>query len=74
MSQVKHKSLDNNDDDIRSNECSERTLETASIGSTIGDGNAQGNEDNSMNALLEVPFLLREKIELFFRSKRNWKS
>jgi hypothetical protein len=55
MSQVKHKPIDDgNDDDIRSIEGSERTLETTSIGNTIGDENAQGNEDNSTSALLKV--------------------
>jgi hypothetical protein len=45
----------NGDGDINSIEGSEWTLETTNIG-TIGDGNAQGNEDNSTNALLlEVP-------------------
>jgi hypothetical protein len=48
-----------NDDEIRSIEGSEWTSETASIGSTIGDGNelVEVNEGNSTNALLllEVP-------------------
>jgi hypothetical protein len=56
MSQVNHyEPFDENDKykDIRSNECSKWILETT-IG-TIGDGNVQGNEYHSMNALLEVP-------------------
>jgi hypothetical protein len=54
MSQLKHELINANDEDIRSSEGSEWTLETASIG-TIGDGNAQENESTSMTALLEVP-------------------
>jgi hypothetical protein len=59
MSQMGGEAIDdgNNDGNIRSIEGSEWTLETASIVNTIGDGNAQGNESNSTNALLllEVP-------------------
>jgi hypothetical protein len=81
MSQVKQESFNENanEDDIRSIEGSEWTLETATIG-TIGDENAQGNESNSMNALLEVPkpFYLREMrlkiIASFFRPKCIWRS
>jgi hypothetical protein len=56
MSQpIKQDQINDGNEDIRSIEGSERTLETISIG-TIGDGNAQKNEDNSMNVLLlEVP-------------------
>jgi hypothetical protein len=56
MSQpIKQEQIDDgNDEDIRSIEGSEWTLETASIG-TVGDGNAKGNEINSTNSLLEVP-------------------
>jgi hypothetical protein len=52
MSQVN----DEYDDDYSSIEGSQWTseLETTSIG-TIGDGNAQGNESNSINVLLQVP-------------------
>jgi hypothetical protein len=56
MSQpIKQKKIDGgNNDDFCSIEGSERTLETASIG-TIGYGNTQWNGGNSTNALLEVP-------------------
>jgi hypothetical protein len=55
MSQpIKQEQIDDgNDEEIRSIEGSEWTLETASIG-TIGDENAQGNETNNAS-LLEVP-------------------
>jgi hypothetical protein len=57
MSQpIKQKPIDGrNNKDIHSIEGSEWTLETASIGSTIGDGNAQGNGINMINVLVEVP-------------------
>jgi hypothetical protein len=62
MSQIKHESFDDgNYDDIRSIEGSEWTLETTSIG-TIEDGNAQGDEDNSMNALLKVTIFVQNII------------
>jgi hypothetical protein len=48
MSKVNHESVDENDE-----EGSEWTLETTSLG-TNEDGNAQGNEGNSTNALKEV--------------------
>jgi hypothetical protein len=56
MSKMGGEAIDyGNDDDIRSIEGNKWPLETTSIG-TIGDGMAQGNEDNSANALLlEVP-------------------
>jgi hypothetical protein len=56
MSQVKHGESSNaNDHDIYCYyEDSDWTLETTSGIGTIGDGNAQGNESNSMNALKEV--------------------
>jgi hypothetical protein len=55
MSQLKQECSDENDvEDIRSIEGSERILETIRI-ATMADGNAQGNEDNSTNALLKVP-------------------
>jgi hypothetical protein len=57
MSQMGGEAIDDaNDDGIRSIEGNKRTLETTNIGGTNGDGNAQGNESNSTNALLlEVP-------------------
>jgi hypothetical protein len=58
MSQpIKQEQIDDgnrNDEDIRSIESSEWTLETASLG-TNGDENEHGNESNSTNSLLEVP-------------------
>jgi hypothetical protein len=56
MSQVNREPFDENNEGIRSNECSKWILETTTTSfGTIGEGNAQGNEDHSMNALLEVP-------------------
>jgi GH24 family phage-related lysozyme (muramidase) len=56
MSHDKQECSDANDDDIRSIEGSELTMETASIGTgTIGDGNAHGNESTLMNTLQQVP-------------------
>jgi hypothetical protein len=50
MSQpIKQEQTNDGSEDIRSIEGIEMTLET------IRDGNAQENEDNSMNVLLEVP-------------------
>jgi hypothetical protein len=56
MSQlIKQEQIDAGNEDIRSIEGSEWTLETASIG-TVGDG-PRGNEENSTNApLFEVPY------------------
>jgi hypothetical protein len=57
MSQpIKQEQIDDgNDEDIRSNEGNQWTLETVSIG-TIGDENTHENGSNSINApLLEVP-------------------
>jgi hypothetical protein len=50
-----------NEDDIRSIGGSEWALETRSV-DTIDDGNAHGIEENSTNALLEVPKPFFEKI------------
>jgi hypothetical protein len=83
MSQIEQEQIDDgNDEDIRSIEGSEWTLETTSIDidSTIGDGNepAEGKEGNSTNAmllLLEVPSItfyswsFKHKIASIFQTK-----
>jgi hypothetical protein len=57
---------DGNENGIRSIEGGEWTLETTSIGKT-GDENAHGNEDNSINVMLEhrIPLPLELNCQIF---------